>query len=361
MQGGMDDKNVAKHIKFCQRHLQILPSHRQDIDPNRLAIAFYSLTGIELLGKPVHEDFQYSLDWIRSCYIELADYSGFAIPSFRHAKQLTSINLSNTLFGLICLMLLGDHEFFDEKLNRATLGKFVSSCQLPDGSFTSFLDNAGYPSKFDSHDLRFCYIAVSILYLIGCRSESDFSRYINVSKLLQYIMSRQCTMGGFGDWNEPHGGYTSCALSALSLLNQLQNIPDSFRQDTLHWLVNRQVSAIGVFAEQDLNDDYDPDDSGGFNGRENKLADTCYAFWCLNSLRIIEPQRWSQLIDVPLIRDYLLNQTQNKMVGGFAKNDQDDPDIYHSMMGISALKLMDDEINGVLCIPKLIIDDFNLR
>ncbi|CDO94589.1 unnamed protein product [Kluyveromyces dobzhanskii CBS 2104] len=356
----MDDKSVGKHIKFCKRHLYLLPSHHQDKDPNRLAIAFYSLTGIELLRKPVSDEFQYSVDWLRSCYLEIADHSGFAISSIRNANDLTSLNLPNTLFGLVCLLLLKDHEFFESKLNRTTLCEFVSSCQLPNGSFTSFLDKCGCPSKIDSHDLRFCYIAVSILYLAGCRSESDFAQYIDVSKLVQFIMARQCSIGGFGEWNEPHGGYTSCALSALSLLGKIQALSSLDRHNTLHWLVNRQISNLGASIEQESNDDFDSDDSGGFNGRENKLADTCYAFWCLNSLSIIEPTQWRQLVDISMIKDYLRNQTQNTVIGGFAKNDQDDPDIYHSALGIAALKLIEDEINGVLCIPNSIIDDFEL-
>jgi geranylgeranyl transferase type-1 subunit beta len=36
-------------------------------------------------------------------------------------------------------------------------------------------------------------------------------------------------------------------------------------EDTIHWLVYRQST--------------EPEEMGGFNGRVNKPADTCYSFW----------------------------------------------------------------------------------
>lgn len=43
--------------------------------------------------------------------------------------------------------------------------------------------------------------------------------------------------------------------------------------NTIRWLVNRQ---IGI----------DDNDYGGFNGRVNKLADTCYSFWVGGALDV---------------------------------------------------------------------------
>lgn len=356
----MDENSVKRHARFVERHLHMLPSHHQDKGPHKLAIIFYSLVSLKLLGKPVKTQYRNSITWLRSMYIIKGDMAAFGPASIQGPQELTSLSLPNTLFGLLSLMIVEDEYFFSTLLRREYVGKYVGACQLADGSFSSFLNGQGLASKCDSHDLRFCYIAISILYIVGCRSDSDFSEYIDLEGLLDYVLSSQCQNGGFGIYDEPHGGYTSCALSLLSLLNKIRTLSSDFLDRTLYWIVNRQVSSLGTFSQQDDNDEYDPDDNGGLNGRENKLADTCYSFWCLNSLSIIRPD-WKQMIDLSLIRDYLLNQTQNTIIGGFAKNDQDDPDIYHTMLGIAALKLMDNEMNGILCLPNETLDAFKLN
>ena len=364
---------VGKHLKFCQRHLHLLPPHHQDKDPNRLAVIFYALTSIQLLSErdaDVGKQHGYSLEWLRSCYVECEGVegggilSGFAVCSMKEARLLSTMSLPNTLFGLISLMLLRDGEFVRSRVCVRSLGALVSRCQLPDGSFVSFLREDGSPARGDAHDLRFCYVAVAILRLVGCRTRADFERYIDVGGGVEFICSRECSVGGFGECDEPHGGYTSCALSALAILGELDQLDRAFRERTVRWLVDRQVwedAATMTSGDSVENEDYDPDDCGGFNGRENKLADTCYAFWCLNALSILCPDDWRQLVDLGRVQSYLMDQTQNKLIGGWAKNDQDDPDIYHTMMGIAALKLIDGELDGVLCMPTSIVHEFGLR
>lgn len=50
-------------------------------------------------------------------------------------------------------------------------------------------------------------------------------------------------------------------------------LEDDDRDDTVHWLVNRQINS---------NDH----ENGGFNGRVNKSADTCYSFWVGGALDV---------------------------------------------------------------------------
>jgi prenyltransferase beta subunit len=117
-------------------------------------------------------------------------------------------------------------------------------------------------------------------------------------------------------------GYTYCAIAALSLLNRL---PDSVPSEgvnestfsstgltnipaTIRWLVSRQVGYPESGDEVDAETDHKPaqvklagiyEDKPlvpglsleqaqfvGFNGRCNKLADTCYAFWVTASLDV---------------------------------------------------------------------------
>jgi protein farnesyltransferase subunit beta len=76
-----------------------------------------------------------------------------------------------------------------------------------------------------------------------------------------FLVQCQTYEGGFGGEpsNEAHGGYNFCALAALIILNSAQRC-DMAAQE--RWLLRRQVRL-----------------EGGFQGRTNKLVDSCYSFW----------------------------------------------------------------------------------
>merc|ERR1712224_563324 len=76
-----------------------------------------------------------------------------------------------------------------------------------------------------------------------------------------FLIKCQSYEGGFSGYpyNEAHGGYTFCGLAACMLLGiqDRLNVPA-----LLGWVTSRQMSA-----------------EGGFNGRTNKVVDSCYSFW----------------------------------------------------------------------------------
>ena len=82
----------------------------------------------------------------------------------------------------------------------------------------------------------------------------------------EFLLSCQTYEGGFScsPFGEAHGGYTFCALASFIILSQVGDKSyERINYDKLaEWLSNRQ------FAE-----------FGGFNGRINKLVDSCYSFW----------------------------------------------------------------------------------
>lgn len=113
----------------------------------------------------------------------------------------------------------------------------------------------------------------------------------------------------------PLAGYTYCAIAALSILNRLtdstsDNGPGLTNiSQTIHWLVSRQLgyteedgeeeeietSAPPVLAGVYQNGPSKTRASGmfpqdekfvGLNGRCNKRADTCYAYWVTASLAV---------------------------------------------------------------------------
>ncbi|AGO10743.1 AaceriAGR384Cp [[Ashbya] aceris (nom. inval.)] len=348
---------IKKHVRFMERHIGLLPSSQEKNDANRLAIVYYSLVGICCLDA---EALTAHREGASASVIQLYRQSelsdGTVVGGFLGSRTMEvsgrpTMSSANTLFATLSLLCLEAHEFLQCKENSAAICEFVSRCQLPDGSFVSMLDigGGGCPSPTDSHDLRFCYIAVALLYLHGCRTPAEYARYVDVEQLVDYVLTQRCIGGAFGAFGEAHAGYTSCALSLLSILGKLDSLDEEFRARTVSWLVHRQVSAIGAVPLQDDNEQFYAEDHGGFQGRENKAADTCYAFWCMNSLEILEA---SSLVDNGPMESYLLQQTQNSLVGGFAKTDEDDPDIYHTFLGIAALGLIAGTFDGALCVPK---------
>jgi len=76
-----------------------------------------------------------------------------------------------------------------------------------------------------------------------------------------YIASCQTYEGGIGSVPgvEAHGGYAFCGTAALKILRQL----DLLNLELLtRWATFRQMRL-----------------EGGFQGRTNKLVDSCYSFW----------------------------------------------------------------------------------
>ncbi len=136
-------------------------------------------------------------------------------------------------------------------------------------------------------------------------------------------------------------GYTYCAIAALSFLNRLpksgsQAVQNDLRAGltnlpaTIRWLVSRQLSyeeeeeesddedhakqqivkLAGVY-EEPLVPGLSIEDSQfvGFNGRCNKRADTCYAFWVTASLDVCI---WScQHVIYAILDSFPANATQD--------------------------------------------------
>lgn len=357
---------LRKHVKFLKRHLSILPASKQSTDVNLMAVVFYAIESLSALNEDVEFEYQDNLKWIRSNYITQTvgdeELSGFIGGPTMNIPGTITLSLPNTLFGLLTLVLMKDKEFVDNVINKESLGRFVAKCQLKEnGAFVSVLDyKLGTASPVDSHDLRFSYIAVAILYILGCRTEDDYKKYIDVDSLVEYILSRKCPFGGFGAFGEAHAGYTSCALSALKLLNKVDELSVTEQEKTLQWLIDKQVSREECSEKQDIsNEYYNFDDHGGFQGRENKSADTCYAFWCVNSICILN-SNLRTVLDVSRVKGYLLKRTQNQLTGGFSKCYKEEADLYHTCLGIAALKLMEGNFNGVLCIPTQVAKEFDL-
>jgi len=120
--------------------------------------------------------------------------------------------------------------------------------------------NTSLPGSLTIHingeiDMRGVYCALVIADILNIMDE-DLTRGMG-----DFISTCQTYEGGITciPYGEAHGGYTFCGLAALILLGEEHKIN---LDRLIEWLANRQLV-----------------EEGGFNGRINKLVDSCYNFW----------------------------------------------------------------------------------
>ena len=147
----------------------------------------------------------------------------------------------------------------------------------------------------------------------------------------QFIQSCQSFQGGLAGYPgvEAHGGYTYCAVAALTLLDAMDQVD---LDQLLFWFVSRQMSF-----------------EGGFCGRTNKLVDGCYSFWQggLGVLLELEASKKHGPIElfhrgftfnVAALQNYTLACCQEEK-GGLRDKPEKNPDYYHTCYCLSGLSL----------------------
>ncbi|GAW23082.1 hypothetical protein ANO14919_126320 [Xylariales sp. No.14919] len=371
--------DTARHIRYWQRCFRsLLPHHYTSNDSIRLTLGFFILSALDLLSPSsptpliTSEDRSQLRAWILRLQHPHGGFCGsphHALPdAFRSrfdpdtktyvARDPENANIAATGFALLCLGVLaeGDGSHSLRGVDRVRTLTWLKRLQREDGSFGEVLTDDGRISG--GRDMRFCYIAAIIRWVLG-GAEGDKSLDFDVDALVGHIRRAQTFDGGTSEssTHESHSGYAYCAVAALALLDASD--PDSSATPNryihagipsipalVHFLVSRQ------FAYLDPSDDgkeeeehyYDtalsPDNTiplmAGFNGRLNKLPDTCYTWWNSGALSLLGEQ---QLINRGPARRFILEKTQH-LIGGFAKHPDGPPDVYHAYMGLAALANM---------------------
>ncbi|RYP46723.1 hypothetical protein DL768_007113 [Monosporascus sp. mg162] len=276
-------------------------------------------------------------------------------------------NIAATYFALLALGVVADGSGSRafEGVDRWKTLRWLRKLQREDGSFGENVDADGYVAG--GRDMRSCYLAATIRWILGgaeAGPEVDF----DVDKLVAHIRRGQTFDGGIAEssMHESHAGYAYCAVAALSLLDLANSDPSASPTHYLqagipsipsliHFLVSRQFKYLDPSSDSPSPDpdspsaavpadlsklslsDEDPHTtSTGFNGRLNKVADTCYAWWVSGALHILGQ---GALIDRAPARRFILEKTQH-IIGGFAKHPGGPPDLYHAYLGLAALATM---------------------
>ncbi|KAJ5408341.1 Terpenoid cyclases/protein prenyltransferase alpha-alpha toroid [Penicillium cosmopolitanum] len=389
--------NTERHIKYYLRCLKtFLPSAYISNDSNRMLLAFLTLTGLDVLdalnSKTTPEERQTYIDWVYHCQVPSGGFRGFSGTDFGASNRTPEneawdpANVPATFFALVNLLVLGDDL---ARVKRVECLRWLPKLQRGDGSFGEVL-GPGEEIEGNS-DLRYCCCAAGIRFILRGRSGMGVEEVedIDVPRFISFIQACQSYDGGMAEspYREAHSGHTYCAVGSLEFLRrasvdtrpvQLLS-PGSLQFETLvAWLASRQTNDLGEEDDEEEDEGEDDDEGSaetnndaaahqptidrdvgtlrlstdeifslpkiasipsetitcaGFNGRCNKVADTCYSFWNGATLAMLNR---SSVIDDVRNRRYLLEKTQH-LVGGFGKVPGDTPDLLHSCFGLVSL------------------------
>ena len=192
--------------------------------------------------------------------------------------------------------------------------------------------HTAYPGTFQNHingesDLRSTYCAMVVASVLNLINYEDLENDPITKGVVNNIKNCQTFEGGLGPepFCEAHGGYSYCGIATLVLLKKLNEIDtNSF----VRWLVNRQMTK-----------------EGGFNGRTNKLVDSCYSFWQGSIFNMIYMGDNKFTYDMELLYDqlslqaYILFACQNLQNGGLIDKPGKFPDLFHTNYATAGLSL----------------------
>ena len=199
-----------------------------------------------------------------------------------------------------------------------------------EGDFISY--HTAFPGTFQNHingesDLRSTYCAMITASVLNLINWKDISNDPLTKGVVENIKNCQTFEGGLGPepYCEAHGGYSYCGIATLVLLNKLYEIDvNSF----IRWLVSRQMIK-----------------EGGFNGRTNKLVDSCYSFWQGSIFNMLYMADKNLSNDMELLYDqlslqaYIIFACQNSNGGGLVDKPGKFPDLFHTNYASAGLAL----------------------
>lgn len=187
---------------------------------------------------------------------------------------------------------------------------------------------ASLPGSFEIHengenDIRAIYCALVIADILDILDE-ELTHGIG-----DYIVQCQTYEGGLGQcpFGEAHGGYTFCGLAAMVILGEAHKL----NLDRMaYWLANRQLT-----------------EEGGFNGRTNKLVDSCYNFWQGATFELLDIAMKGQgnvdgryLCNQEALQGYAIFCCQDEKSGGMKDKPMKRADTYHTMYASSGLSII---------------------
>ena len=368
--------NHEKHYNFVQNIIKEIPGGYSSLDSGYPWFIYWVTNIISMCKKNYALDFETKMQFIKMLK-ELQHENG----GFRGSPKGYA-HLISTYAGMMAIINLGIPEAYDiidipkmknfllnMKNNNFDIEKkpsFVDKNNIylitREKSDEIFSYHTAFPGTFQNHvngesDLRSTYCAITTASILNLINFDNLENDDLTKGVVQNIKNCQTFEGGLGPepYCEAHGGYSYCGIATLVLLKKLNEIN---LNNFLKWLVSRQM----------INE-------GGFNGRTNKLVDSCYSFWQGSIFNLLKMGDENFSYDNELLYDqlslqaYIVFVCQSKK-GGLVDKPGKSPDLFHTNYATAGLSLsqecsldncsvslskeLDDEfekINPIYCAP----------
>uniref|UniRef100_M4BL60 Geranylgeranyl transferase type-1 subunit beta n=2 Tax=Hyaloperonospora arabidopsidis (strain Emoy2) TaxID=559515 RepID=M4BL60_HYAAE len=303
------------HAQYFLTNLRSLPAPYTSQDSQRVVLAFFCVHGLALLKQLERVDRHQVIEWVYSLQVSIDDHDVHAgNGGFRggpcignasncpNGSKYDTSNVASTFAALCILRTLGDDL---HRVDKTAIVRALTSLQDDTtGCFSSVNEGS-------EQDMRFVYCACAISYILD-----DWSG-IDVPAMVRFINSCLSYDGGIGlcAGAESHGGAVFTAIASLTLSGQLTQLKCE-QSKLVQWLVFRQQ------------------DCGGFQGRLNKVPDSCYAFWNGATLALLQKH---SLVDSPSCRQFIY--ACQFSFGGLCKYPESVPDVMHSYLSLAWLSI----------------------
>ena len=320
-----------RHITYWLRCLKTcLPNAYTSLDANRMMAAYFSLAALDLLGaleeRTSAEERHSFADWVYGAQHPRGGFRAAPPPGAAPGAAGAAggggggggdpgdrATVPNTYFALAALLLLRDDL---ARVRRGACLAWLARCQRADGSVGQYVGEGGRAGG--GSDTRFSYMAVGVRWFLrGARGGAGGGGAdLDVEGLVRNVGMLQTYDGGFSEvpFREAHGefparvggeadrtgGYVYCAVCALSILDRVgEGVRDM--DALIGWLARRQLPVRardggddgeegGEEGPEDVGIEY-PREGVGFNGRCNKVVDSCYSWWICATLKVRRRRR----------------------------------------------------------------------
>lgn len=306
-----------RHVAYLSRALDYLPAEYTGLSAAQPWIAFWIVHALDLLGADIPPETSSRLvAHMRRCRDTATGGFGGGPGQAGH--------LATSYAAVAMLCTLGTQEAYDA-VDVPEIHRFLRSLKTPAGSFRV--------STRGESDVRALYSGLAIASMTGLVTRDPEL----LTGCAGYVARLQAFDGGFGgeEGNEAHGGNTYCGTAALVALGELGSVDTERLFD---WAVMRQMAY-----------------EGGFQGRTNKLVDSCYSFWVGACFPLFayadatapyhpvggvsaEGKERSGMFDGERVQRYVLECAQVRR-GGFRDKPGMMPDYLHTCYSLSGLSV----------------------
>lgn len=227
-----------QHTNWLHRGLQILPTGFAGLDASRPWFVFWITHALEVMGEFDEQMLSSQVaSFIGQCQSPTGGFGG-------GPGQLP--HLAPTYAAVSALVIAGSNVAY-KVVDRSAMYDFLMRMKSPEGGFTMH--------EQGETDMRGTYCAISVASMLHMLTDEL------MEGVPEYVLRCQTYEGGIAgeEGLEAHGGYSYCGLAAVCIMGKAHALD---LHGFLNWVAHRQMNM-----------------EGGFQGRTNKLVDSCYTFW----------------------------------------------------------------------------------